>query len=130
MNNLWDNKKQSALRKLQKEIRSGFYSYMILSILEEKKELHGYGIRKNLEHLSKGEIVPSEGALYDLLKSLKKYGLVDDFWAEIGGRQRRYYMLTDLGKEVLAELKIEVQKLVRIIERASQLKDSSNFDKE
>ena len=124
MNDLRDEKKRSVMKKLQKDMRSGFYSYLILSVLENERELHGYGIRKNLEHLSDGEVVPSEGALYDLLKALRKYGLVDDFWAEIGGRQRRYYILTDLGRDVLTELRKEVEKLVKTVERASQLKDS------
>ncbi|NJE42832.1 PadR family transcriptional regulator [Thermococcus sp. GR6] len=114
------NKKERALKKLLKDLRSGFYSYLVLSLLEKRGEMHGYVIRKELEKLSSGRLVPSEGTLYDLLKSLKKYGLVEDFWAEVGGRPRKYYRLTDLGREVLTELRGEIKEIVRIIERREE----------
>ena len=101
--------REKAIKKLRKDLRSGLYSYLVLSLLEKEGELHGYAIRKKLGELSDGKLVPSEGALYDILKSLKKYRLVEDFWAEVGGRPRKYYRLTDLGREVLLELRGEVK---------------------
>ncbi|AIY89783.1 Transcriptional regulator, PadR family [Geoglobus acetivorans] len=89
----------------------------MLSILENEGDLHGYAIRKNLETLSDGKLVPSEGTLYDLLKSLRKYGLVEDFQAEVGGRFRRYYRITELGSKVLAELKDEVHVLTETLNK-------------
>ncbi|AFL94945.1 puativie transcriptional regulator, PadR family [Thermococcus cleftensis] len=109
-------KKEKALKKLRKDLRSGLYSYMVLLLLE-REELHGYAIRKRLEELSGGRIVPSEGALYDILKSLRKLGLVQDSWAEVGGRPRKYYSLTKLGKEVLEEMKAEVRTITETLER-------------
>ncbi len=109
-----DNGK-NALKKLRKDLRSGFYSFLVLSILEREGDLHGYAIRKGLEILSEGKLVPSEGTLYDLLKSLRKYGLVEDFQTEVGGRFRRYYRITDSGRKVLAELKNEVQWLMETL---------------
>ncbi len=107
--------KKKALKKLRKELRSGLYSYLVLSLLEREGELHGYAIRKRLGELSEGKLVPSEGALYDILKSLKKLGLVGDFWEEVNGRPRKYYRLTNLGKDVLAELRGEIMEINRII---------------
>ncbi|CAB49414.1 PadR family transcriptional regulator [Pyrococcus abyssi] len=106
-----------AVRKLRKEIRSGLYSYLILLILNENEKLHGYAIRKRLEELTDGKLVPSEGALYSILKMLKKYKLVEDYWAEVGGRVRRYYQITELGKEVLDEIKEEIREIRIILER-------------
>ncbi|WP_297068678.1 PadR family transcriptional regulator [Thermococcus sp.] len=108
--------KKKALKKLGKELHSGLYSYLILSLLNREGELHGYAIRKRLAELSEGRIVPSEGALYDILKSLKKIGLVQDEWAEVGGRPRKYYSLTKLGREVLDELKDEVDGIMSVLE--------------
>ena len=112
--------KKKALKKLGKELRSGLYSYLILSLLNREGELHGYAIRKRLAELSEGRIVPSEGALYDILKSLRKLGLVEDFWAEVNGRPRKYYRLTELGREVLAELKDEIRETVLVIEKVNR----------
>ncbi len=111
------NKREKALKKLKKELRSGLYSYLVLSILEQEVELHGYAIRKKLGELSGGRLVPSEGALYDILKSLKKLGLLEDFWVEVGGRPRKYYRLTEVGREVLEELRGEVGGIISVLER-------------
>ena len=114
MKKLLGNKKEKALKKLRKDIRSGFYAYLVLLALEQKGELHGYALRKELETTSNGHLVPSEGTLYDILKSLKKYDLVEDFWVQAGGRPRKSYRLTSLGEEVLKELKSEVLEIIRI----------------
>jgi len=111
------DRKENALKKLRKDLRSGLYSYLVLLLLEREGELHGYAIRKRLEELSDGRIVPSEGALYDILKSLKKSGLVQDTWAEVGGRPRKYYSLTKLGRDVLGELKTEIGAIMETLER-------------
>ncbi|AIU69645.1 transcriptional regulator [Thermococcus eurythermalis] len=116
------DRKEKALKKLRKDFRSGLYSYLVLSLLEKEGELHGYAIRKRLGELSGGRLVPSEGALYDILKSLKKLGLVRDSWAEIGGRPRKYYSLTELGEEVLNELRQELQVIVETLKRLEGLK--------
>ena len=109
--------RDKALKKLRKELRSGLYSYLVLSILEREGELHGYAIRKRLSELSEGRLVPSEGALYDILKSLKKLGLVRDEWAEVGGRPRKYYSITDGGRRVLAQLREEIKVIESVLEK-------------
>lgn len=108
---------EKALKKLRKELRSGLYSFLVLSILEKEGELHGYAIRKRLEELSDGKLVPSEGALYDILKGLKKLGLLQDSWAEAGGRPRKYYSITEIGRRVLAQLRDEVKVIESVLEK-------------
>ncbi|BAD86113.1 transcription regulator, PadR-like family [Thermococcus kodakarensis KOD1] len=112
---------EKALKKLRKELRSGLYSFLVLSILEREGELHGYAIRKRLEELSGGKLVPSEGALYDLLKSLKKLGLLQDSWAEAGGRPRKYYSITEMGRSVLAQLREEIRVIESVLEKLEGL---------
>ncbi len=107
--------KERALKKLRKDLRTGIYALIVLAILRSGI-MHGYAIRKKFEELSDGKIVPSEGTLYDLLKSLEKLKLVRSFWGESGGRIRRYYEITDLGLEVLDELRKEFSELVKILE--------------
>ncbi|WP_456367417.1 PadR family transcriptional regulator [Thermococcus sp.] len=111
------NPREKALKKLRRELRAGLYSYIVLSILEVEGELHGYAIRKRIEILSGGKIVPSEGALYDILKSLRKLDLIEGFWAEVGGRPRKYYRLTALGREVLEELRREINEIVGVLSK-------------
>ncbi len=113
---MFRNRKEKALKKLRKDLHSGLYSYLVLLLLEREGELHGYAIRKRLKEIGGGVLTPSEGALYDILKSLRKYKLVEDFWAEACGRPRRYYRLTPLGEEVLNELRDEVRTIVLVLE--------------
>ena len=114
-------KEEKALRKLRKELRSGLYSFLVLSVLEKEGELHGYAIRKRLEELSGGKLVPSEGALYDMLKGLKKLGLLQDSWAEVGGRPRKYYSITGMGRGVLAQLREEISVIESVLEKLGGL---------
>ncbi len=102
--------KERVIKKLKKEIRTGLYAYLILSILS-KEEMHGYFIKKRLEELG---ITPSEGALYDILKSLEKMGLIKGFWM-VENRPRKFYRITDLGREVLEELKVEIRNIVKVL---------------
>ncbi len=113
------NRKDKALRKLRKEIRAGIYSYLVLKILESG-EMHGYAIRKLFESLTSGKFVPSEGALYDILKSLQKQGLVKGFWV-MDARPRKCYRLTELGRKVLKELKEEITLLKGVIENLEEV---------
>ncbi len=110
------DRKDRVFKKLRKEIRSGMYAYLVLNILK-RGELHGYGIRKTFESLSSGQLVPSEGSLYDLLKGLQKLGLVKSYWVEEDGRLRKCYRITDLGEEILIELEHELKLLSDVIEK-------------
>lgn len=104
------DQKERALKKLRKELRSGVYSYLILSILRGS-EMHGYAIRKKLEELG---FAPSEGAMYDMLKSLQKLGLIESFWV-MEKRPRKCYRVTELGIEVLNELEFEIKAILKAL---------------
>ncbi|WP_457753673.1 PadR family transcriptional regulator [Thermococcus sp.] len=114
---MFGDPKEKALKKLKRELRAGTYSFIILSLLENKGDMHGYAIRKEFEKLSNGKIVPSEGTLYDLLKSLERYKLIEGFWAEVGGRARKYYRITSLGEKVLEELRKEIESVSRMMKK-------------
>jgi PadR family transcriptional regulator, regulatory protein PadR len=71
--------------------------------------LHGYGIIGAVEELSDGRVTLSTGTLYGALERLERDGYVAFAGEESdGGPKRRYYALTDSGRELLAT---EVQRL-------------------
>ena len=39
---------RQAVKKLREKLRSDLYSYLVLSLLENEGELHGYVVRKKL----------------------------------------------------------------------------------
>lgn len=78
-------------------------------------ELHGYGLIKEIERQSEGRMVPGAGSLYAALQRM----LDDELLRETEApdepdvdRRRRYYALTSLGGEVLAE---EVRRLEAVV---------------
>jgi PadR family transcriptional regulator, regulatory protein PadR len=66
--------------------------------------LHGYGIIKEVQRLSRGRSDMKAGTLYALLDRLETDGLVQvDREEVVDGRLRRYYDLTKEGAAVLAD---------------------------
>lgn len=71
------------------------------------QDLHGYGIMKAVERDSGGKVSAEIGSLYRVLDRLLDDGLIrevdepDDAPADTRGRPRRYYGLTELGREAL-----------------------------
>jgi DNA-binding PadR family transcriptional regulator len=80
-------------------------------------EMHGYGIRKEVEARAGGRAF-GPGTLYRTLDGLLERGWVEEAGAEEeGGRRRRYYRITGSGMEAAAA---EVGRLEGIVARARE----------
>ena len=76
---------------------------LVLAILSEG-ESYGYAIIKRVAELSSGEIHWTDGMLYPLLHRLERNGFVEATWGKSEtGRRRKYYHLTDQGREGLVQ---------------------------
>lgn len=78
--------------------------FHILWVLSER-DLHGYGLVKEIEARSAGHVMLEPGNLYRYIRRLVDEGLVepgDRERASATGRRRRYYRATSLGRQVLA----------------------------
>lgn len=74
---------------------------IILSILLNGKN-YGYQIIQRVKKISGGTLEWSDGMLYPVLHRLEKDGFISSQWIRSEeGRYRKYYSLTDLGKEEL-----------------------------
>ena len=82
------------------ELRRGTVILCVLSHLRETT--YGYGL---IEKLSQTGISIEANTLYPLLRRLEGQGLLKSVWNTDGAKPRKYYELTDFGKEVLGELK-------------------------
>lgn len=82
-------------------MRKGILEYCILSIIS-RGEIYASDI---IAELKKARLLVVEGTLYPLLTRLKNNGLLSYQWIEsTSGPPRKYYILSDEGKEVLAHL--------------------------
>lgn len=82
---------------------------LVLAILSEGLS-YGYAIIKRVDELSGGELRWTDGMLYPVLHRLERNGLVEATWGRAEtGRRRKYYKITDLGLEELANQKRQWQ---------------------
>lgn len=88
--------------------------FQILLALEEG-ERHGYGIIKEVERSTDGQIRLEPSPLYRRLKRMLDSGIVEEAdkrpVPELDDERRRYYRLTDYGRALLAA---EAQRLVAL----------------
>jgi DNA-binding PadR family transcriptional regulator len=101
--------------KLLQELRRGTITIGVLSQLSEPQ--YGYSL---VTMLSDKGIHVEPGTLYPLLRRLEKQGLLDSKWDTNESRPRKYYFLSETGKEVFDLLVVEwrgmVQGLNHVIE--------------
>ena len=83
------------------QMRKGILEYCILAILSREDSY----APKIIAELKAAEMIVVEGTLYPILTRQKNAGLLTYRWEESPqGPPRKYYSLTDKGRECLAQL--------------------------
>ena len=83
------------------QMRKGILEYCILAILSREDSY----APKIIAELKQAEMIVVEGTLYPILTRQKNAGLLTYRWEESPqGPPRKYYTLTDKGREYLATL--------------------------
>ena len=100
------------VENVQAQMRKGVLEYCILSVLS-KKEAYASDI---INALKSSKLIVVEGTLYPLLTRQKNAGLLTYRWEEsTQGPPRKYYEITDKGKDLLKELDSVWQELVNAV---------------
>ena len=74
-------------------------------------------VTNDLERLAKTDFATREGTVYPLLSRMRREGLVDYDWREsTAGPPRKYYRLTQLGRNHLAEFRAYWDSLTTLID--------------
>jgi len=78
---------------------------LVLTILERRGPIHGYGIATAIQDLSQEALRIEEGSLYPALHRMEELGWIAAEWKmSETGRRARFYRLTSAGrKQVLSE---------------------------
>jgi PadR family transcriptional regulator PadR len=88
---------------INKDLVAASSTPLVLAILAGE-DSYGYAILQRVRELSGGELEWTDGMLYPVLHRLERSGLVESRWRKAeSGRRRKYYRLTDAGREQLAE---------------------------
>ena len=97
------------LENTQIQMRKGILEFCILHVIS-RGEVYASDM---LEELTSAKIMVVEGTLYPLLTRLRKANLVEYKWVESNaGPPRKYYTITDTGREFLSSLELTWSELV------------------
>ena len=85
------------------KVQQGTLALMILKTLEGLGALHGYGIARRIEEVSKYRLTLNYGTLYPALLKLEQEGFITAEWRQSeNNRRAKYYALTAAGRKQLA----------------------------
>jgi PadR family transcriptional regulator PadR len=89
-------------KKFRKELASGTSALILLAIMARATQpMYGYEIAKSMESSDEGPLL-KPGALYPVLRSLESAGfLASRVEPSVSGPPRRYYTITEGGREAL-----------------------------
>jgi len=94
-----------AIKKFHKELNGGTAALVLLGVLDKATSpMYGYQIAKLIEARTKDVDIMKQGALYPVLRSLEATGLLEsEVEPSVAGPPRRYYKITDSGRQTLAK---------------------------
>jgi len=96
------------------QMRKGVLEYCILSILS-KQDAYASSL---IQELKESEMIVVEGTLYPLLTRQKNQGLLNYRWEEsTQGPPRKYYAITEKGREFLSDLDLAWVELVDTVKK-------------
>ncbi|MGN1466880.1 MAG: PadR family transcriptional regulator [Ruminococcus sp.] len=91
------------------QLKRGLLEICVLKALE-KDDSYGYRIIKDISPY----IDISESTLYPILKRLEGAALLTVYSVEHNGRLRKYYRITEKGKQRIEEFLLEWQELMNV----------------
>lgn len=104
-------------RGIERELKRGSLELVVLHLLAPG-EAYGYEIVSSLTARTNGALEVTDGTLYPVLYRLERAGFVAVRWeTPERGVPRKYYRLTDAGREELARLTHEWTTFVKAMTR-------------
>ena len=91
------------------QLKRGLLDVCVLAAIKSE-DSYGYQIIKDM----KPYLALSESTLYTILKRLETAGMLTVRTAEHGGRLRKYYHITETGRQRIEEFKGEWQEILAI----------------
>ena len=89
--------------EISKDLMAASSTPIVLAILAEA-DSYGYAILQRVRELSAGRIEWTDGMLYPVLHRLERLGHIKARWETAdSGRKRKYYQITQGGREQLVE---------------------------
>jgi transcriptional regulator len=108
--------------KDRSEVLQGTLDLMVLKTLDALGPLHGYGIARRIEQLSKALLQLNEGTVYAALLRLAQKGWIRSQWGESENKRKaRFYSITKAGRKQLAREAESWERISGVIGRVLRL---------
>jgi PadR family transcriptional regulator, regulatory protein PadR len=99
---------------MAKKDLQGTLDLLVLKTLDQKGEMHGYGIVLHVQRASDELLAVEEGSLYPALHRMEQSGWIKSNWALTeSGRKAKYYKLTAAGQTELEAAEKSFDQLVK-----------------
>jgi PadR family transcriptional regulator PadR len=109
--------------KQKMDVMQGTLALMILKTLDVLGPLHGYGIARRIEQISRDVLAVNQGTLYPVLLKLEQEGAIASEWgASENNRRARFYRLTKAGRKQLQDETRDWEQAAAIIGRFFEVK--------
>jgi transcriptional regulator len=104
--------------KKTSEVLQGTLDLMILQTLHALGPLHGFGIARRLEQVSRDVLQLNEGTVYTSLLRLQQQGWITAEWGTSeNNRKARFYRLTSAGRRQLAHETSRWERMIAAVGR-------------
>ena len=111
----WAHRNGGGKVSIRADVIRGHTDAVILAQLV-RGDSYGYAINKRIEGLSGGEFVLKEATLYTAFRRLEDSGYITSYWGdEAVGARRKYYKITETGREAYRQAQAEWNASVRIL---------------
>jgi PadR family transcriptional regulator PadR len=102
----------------QTNLLQGTLDLLILKALRPG-ELHGLGVSRRIEQITRGTFQVKPGSLFPALHRLEENGWLTSFWGESENKRRaKFYRITKSGQQQLAEETAEWQRITLAMSNA------------
>lgn len=103
--------------------------HILLALMDQER--HGYGIMKEVESQTDGEMLLRAGTLYQAIKRMLEMGLIEESAERpdpaLDDERRRYYKLSGLGHKVASAEVERLRKLLQIARAKQKLSTSQEW---
>ena len=107
-----------ALPPVKADVLQGTLVLLVLRTLDALGPLHGYGIARRIEQISKDLLQLNQGTLYPALLRMEQEGWVTSKWgASDNNRKAKFYSINSAGRRQLARETTDWERMRSTIDR-------------
>ncbi|MDD3403662.1 MAG: PadR family transcriptional regulator [Hespellia sp.] len=92
-------------------LNAPLFDFLVLSVIHQS-DTYGYEISQTVKKVSDTK----DSTLYPVLKRLQDQGLVTTYNQEFQGRNRKYYSITETGRDRCREMSAEWKAFISLID--------------